>query len=120
MANDRLKIVGILEILKQTDKDNPITAQQIIANLENDYGITTERKSVYNCIQALQTRQEYKIVQHSDKKKGWYSDKAENFENWEIKVLIDAIWQCEFLSYDICRKITDNLKSLIRECFETP
>ena len=113
MANDRLKIVGILEILKQTDKDNPITAQQIIEKLKQDYRIVTERKSVYKCIEELQTRPEYKIVQHSDKKKGWYSNKEEKFRNWEIKVLIDAIWQCKFLSYDTCRKITDKLKELI-------
>lgn len=113
MARDRLKIVGILEILKQTDKDNPITAQQIIEKLKQDYRIVTERKSVYKCIEELQTRPEYKIVQHSDKKKGWYSDKEEKFKNWEIKVLIDAIWQCRFLSQDVCRKITDKLKELI-------
>jgi len=41
----KLKLLYVLDILKKTDEQHPITTNQIVSKLEN-YGIEAERKSV--------------------------------------------------------------------------
>lgn len=106
---NRAKIIKILDIIKKTDKDNPITSKEIIDRL-GDSNIKVERKSVYKCIKDL-INEGYNIVRKGNK--GYYWNEENEFEKWEIKVLIDAIWQCKFLSDSYCSSITTKLKSLI-------
>jgi len=45
MMQKKLKLLYVLDILKKTDEQHPITTNQIVSKLEN-YGIEAERKSV--------------------------------------------------------------------------
>lgn len=109
MADNKMKIIRVLDILKESDEDNPITALQIIEKLKL-YGISAERKSVYDCIRVL-IDNGYDINLCQDNKKGYFLGERE-FEDWELKILIDAIWQAKFLDYESCKCITDKIKSM--------
>lgn len=109
MANSKMKMIRILEILKESDEYNPINASQIIERLGVD-GIAAERQSIYDCIRILKDNG-YDIILCEDNKRGYYFGERE-FEDWELKILIDSVWQAKFLNYDKYKSITDKIKSM--------
>jgi predicted DNA-binding transcriptional regulator YafY len=78
------------------DEYNPITTNKIIKKLKL-YGIEAERKSVCRDISILKDYG-YDINVHSDNKLGYFLGERE-FEDWELKVLIDAVASVKFLSH---------------------
>ena len=102
MGATKEKLLYILDILKETDEQHPVTTAQIIDKL-SQYSIEPERKSVLRDIQVLRDFG-YEIVQCRDNKLGWYLAERE-FEDWELKVLIDAVQGAKFLT----QKDSDNL-----------
>lgn len=109
MANNKMKMIRILEILKESDEENPVTMSKIIEKLNMD-GISAERKSIYDCIAVLKDNG-YDINLCEDNKKGYYLGER-NFEDWELKILIDSIWQAKFLNYNVRKSIADKIKSM--------
>lgn len=54
-SNQKLKLLYLLKILmEKTDTDHTLTVQQMIQEL-NKYGISAERKSIYDDIESLKT-----------------------------------------------------------------
>ena len=53
--NSKLKLLYILDIMKNTDEFHPLNATQIAALLEQ-YGITAERKSISRDIACLEEK----------------------------------------------------------------
>ena len=52
-SNQKLKLLYLLRyLMRETDQEHPVTVQQMIDEL-NRQGITAERKSVYDDIEAL-------------------------------------------------------------------
>jgi predicted DNA-binding transcriptional regulator YafY len=97
--------------LQTTDSKTPINATQIINKLENEYVIgKTDRRSIYRDVKMLQFCG-YPIEQAKDKKQGWYMDKHA-FEDWEIKVMMDAIQQARCVSVDEAKNIREKLLEL--------
>lgn len=95
MEKSKLKLLHVLDILKDTDEAHPVTAKQIIAQLKL-FGIEAERKSVLRDINTL-TEYGYDIILHSDNKQGYYLV-SRDFEDWELKVLCDAVAGAKFLT----------------------
>ena len=105
------KIIRVLQILQTTDKKTPINANQIIDKLENEYLIgKAERRSIYRDINMLQSCG-YTIEQAKDKKLGWYMDKHA-FDDWEIKVMMDAVQQARCVSVEEAKNIKKKLLEL--------
>ena len=53
--NQKLKILYILDYLqKNSHRNNPVRASELISMLDSRYGISCERKTVYSDIAALQ------------------------------------------------------------------
>lgn len=109
MEKNKLKLLHILDILKETDELHPITANQIIIELTR-YGIEAERKSVLRDISAL-VDYGYDILLHADNKLGYYMA-SRTFEDWELKVLCDAAIGAKFLTEDNSRMLFDKVCSL--------
>lgn len=112
MATERKeKVIRVLQILQTTDVKTPINATQIIDILENEYMIgKTDRRSIYRDVKMLQSCG-YQIEQAKDKKLGWYMDRH-TFDDWEIKVMMDAVQQARCVSLDEAKSIRKKLLGL--------
>ena len=110
MSNSKLKLIKILEILNDTDEENPVTASDIIEKLKS-YDIYAERKSIYRDISILKESAGYDILRSDDSRLGYYMA-SRDFEDWEIKILMDAISSASFLTKDNSNKLIDKLSLL--------
>ena len=70
MGSTKEKMLRILDILKTTDEQHPITTNKIIEKLR-DYSLEPERKSVLRDIRDL-IEYGYAIELSEDNKLGWY------------------------------------------------
>lgn len=106
MEQTKLRLLRVLSIIRESDEDHPITANQIVRQLAL-YGMQAERKAVLRDIAALQDYG-YDILLLEDNKLGYYLASRE-FEDWELKVIMDAIAGAGFLtsenSEDLCKRI---------------
>ena len=110
--NQKLKIIYILEYLEQNShQDHPVRASTLIEMLENRYGITCERKTIYSDIAALQ-QFGVDIVSVPGKNGGYYIA-SRNFELPELKLLIDAVQSSRFLTE---RKSRELIEKLCKQC----
>lgn len=110
MANAKLKLLKILEILWSTDEEHPLTAVQIGKKLKL-YGIDAERKSICRDINILKDDAGYDIALSEDNRRGYYMV-SRDFEDWELKILIDAVWSAKFLTRDGADKLSNKLCKL--------
>lgn len=112
MEKTKQRLLRVLDIIKRTDEQHPITANEIVAELER-YGIEAERKAVLRDIEAL-SDYGYQIVTHADNKLGWYMIERD-FEDWELKVLCDAVAGAQFLTKTDSKRLIDKLCNLSGE-----
>ena len=112
--NQKLKIFYILDYLqKNSHQDKPVRASELISMLENRYGISCERKTIYSDITALQ---DYgaDIISVPGKNGGYYIA-SRNFELPELKLLIDAVLSSRYLTEKKSREL---IEKLCKECNE--
>lgn len=109
MENTKIRLLRVMDILRETDEDHPYTANQIVHQLEL-YGINAERKAVLRDIVALQDYG-FDILLHDDNKLGYYLAHRE-FEDWELKILMDAAAGANFLTIENCRKLSEKISNL--------
>ena len=107
--NSKLKLLYILDIMKKTDEFHPLNATQIAALLEQ-YGITAERKSISRDIACLEEKG-YSILKCADHNKGWYMT-DQTFEDYELKILCDAVSMAPFLTENDTRELIRKLRGL--------
>ena len=112
MPENRERLLRVKEILETTDEDHPITCARILAQLDS-MGIECNRKSVLRDIDFFK---EYgmDIIQCSDNKKGVFLA-SRDFEDWELKVLIDAVRSANFLTRDQTESLTTRIAGLASE-----
>lgn len=109
METTKIRLLRMLEILRETDEDHPYTAHQLKEKLSL-YGIDAERKAILRDIAALQECG-YEILLHADNKRGYYLA-AREFEDWELKVLMDAAVGANFLTEENSKKLVNKLSAL--------
>lgn len=108
-SNQKLKMLYLQNIfMKYTDEEHSLTIAEIIEMLA-EYGISVERKTLYNDIQMLK---EFglDIVMNNGKQYSYYLA-SRDFELPELKLLADAVASSRFLtdkkSRELLRKIED-------------
>ena len=109
MGQNTIRTLRVLELLKDTDEDHPITSGTIIERLDSLYGISAERKAIGRDVEDLNYCG-YEIFQHDDNKRGWYME--HDFEDWELKILMDAAQSAKFLDQHSTDIISEKLRSL--------
>ena len=109
METTKIKLLRVLEILRETDEDHPYTANAVVAKLKL-YGLDAERKSVLRDIAALQEFG-YDILLHPDNKRGYYMASRE-FEDWELKLLMDAAVGASFLTTENSARLAQKISGL--------
>ncbi|MGM9998600.1 MAG: helix-turn-helix transcriptional regulator [Candidatus Bruticola sp.] len=107
MANVKLKLLYVLNLLLDSDEHHTLNATQIVKHLAKEHGMNTERKSVCRDIATLQAFG-HDIIADRDKRKGWYYGKR-RFETWQIRLFLDAIASASFISKNECKSINNEL-----------
>lgn len=110
--NQKLKIFYILDHLeKNSHRDHPVRASELISMLDRQHNISCDRKTVYSDIAALQDLG-VDIVSIPGKNGGYYIA-SRNFELPELKLLIDAVLSSRFLTEKKSREL---IEKLCKEC----
>lgn len=106
-TGQKLKLLYIVKILKEnSDEEHPISAAGIITKLLG-YGITAERKAIYDDIECL-SEFGFEIIKTRMPKAGYFlADR--DFELPEIYLLEDAVRTAHFITEkktrDLCKKL---------------
>ena len=108
MDRKKGKLLALLEIFKsETDEDHPLTVKELIERL-SAYGITAERKSLYDDIAVL-CDFGYDIVSVKTRSTAYYLGER-RYELSELKLLVDAVECARFItrkkSDELIRKLT--------------
>lgn len=106
-ANQKLKLLYIARLLmRKSDENHLISTSQIIEELSKE-GISAERKSIYDDIEALSFFG-FDIIQVKGRNGGYYLGERD-FELPELKLLVDSVQSSKFITqnktYDLIRKI---------------
>lgn len=103
------KLLFILERLKKTDEQHPVNTNELIAYL-GERGITAERKSVARDVAALRDAG-YSIILCDEYKRGYYMT-DQLFEDYELKIIADAVSGAKFITFEDSSSIVDKLCEL--------
>lgn len=109
-SNQKLKLLYLLKMLNEkTDEDNTMTINDMIAELDR-YGITAERKSIYDDLEALR---HYGLDISSRKSKTTdYFVASRLFELPELKLLVDAVQCSKFVTHKKSNELIKKIESL--------
>lgn len=109
-ANQKLKILYLLEILRrETDEEHPLTLQQII-DLLGQKGISAERKSLYDDIEQLRLLGE-DIVAVRDTTVRYYVGER-TLDMPQLRLLVDAVQSSKFITRKKSEELIRRLESL--------
>lgn len=111
-SNQKLKIMYLMKILlEETDEEHYLTLQQIVDKL-NTYGVTAERKSLYNDIDNLRT--------FGLEIQGFQMDRTyhyhlidREFELSELKLLVDAVQASKFITEKESEQLIKKLENYV-------
>jgi predicted DNA-binding transcriptional regulator YafY len=104
----KAKLLSVLEVLKKTDEEHPLTIGEIIGKLRL-YGLEAERKSISRDIQALNDSG-YSVLS-AGKREGYYLAERE-FDDYELVMIFAAIARAKFITEKDSRIIQKKLKSI--------
>lgn len=110
MAEKKHSTLAILDILRRyTDEEHILSGKQICTHLENEYGLSIERRTLYSNIEMLRDFG-YDISVFEDNGKGYYLAQRQ-FDKGEVLLLCNAIHASHFISQkqseDLIRKLLD-------------
>lgn len=103
------KLLYILERLKKTDEQHPVNTSDLIEYLSKK-GVSAERKSVARDIAALREAG-YSVILCDELRKGYYMT-DQLFEDYELKIIADAISGAKFITYDDSKGLIEKLCEL--------
>ena len=99
-------ILLILDILqKNTDTDHHLSQKEILRILENEYGVTCDRRSVKSNVEAL-----VDIGYDINMDDGYYFA-SRNFEDAELRMLIDSVLFSRHISLQQGKRLIEKLKA---------
>ena len=109
-SNQKLKLLYILKILaEKTDEEHPISTAELIRELET-LGISAERKSVYDDMEAL-LNFGFDIVKISSRSNLYYMGER-SLELPELKLLVDTVQSAKFITHKKSLELIKKLEGL--------
>lgn len=107
--NQKLKILYIMQMLKETDENHKLSAARIMERLSG-YDIECERKSLYSDIEALKN---FGLdIGYDGSKNGGYYLMSRDFELPELRLLVDAVQCSRFVTRKKTLELIKKLESL--------
>lgn len=111
LPNQKLKILYLMKVLlEKTDESHSITMPEIIAELEA-YGITAERKSIYNDMECLR-QYGLDIIGEQYDRTYYYCIGNRQFELAELKLLVDSVQSAKFLTAKKSNRLIKKIEGL--------
>ncbi len=108
-ARQKQKILYVKELLeKESDSQSPLSMEEILDYLDSQ-GISAERKSIYDDLDALRDFG-LEIVYQKRSPKGYYL-KSRPFETAELKLLIDAVEASKFITEKKTMELIEKLSA---------
>ncbi len=112
-SSSKLKLLKMIDILlRKTDENNPISTFELIEELEK-YGISSERKSIYNDIELL-TENGYDIVKTRVPKPGYFIA-SRDFQLPEVRLILDAVQSADFITQKKTEELVNKISTLVSE-----
>jgi predicted DNA-binding transcriptional regulator YafY len=109
-AKQKLKLLYLADILhRETDENHCMSAIELCNRLA-DYGISSERKSIYSDVEVLK-EYGYDIISVRSPKYGYFLASRE-FEPHEVRLLMDAVQAAEFITNKKTKKLIEKISSL--------
>ncbi len=105
-ANQKLKLLYICDMIKDTDENFTLSVNDIIARL-SELDITAERKSIYDDIECLK-----RFGLDIERNKNGYYLASRDFETPELKLLVDAVQCSKFITQKKSLSLIKKLESL--------
>ena len=113
-TKQKLKLYYLSRImLEKTDDEHMITMLEIQKELER-YGVTADRKSLYDDLDALETLG-LEVVGEKIGKNYYYHVGAKQFELAELKLLVDAIQSSKFITEKKSNELIKKLTGMVSE-----
>lgn len=110
-ANQKLKLLYLMKILlEKTDETHSITMSEILSSLEA-YGVSAERKSIYDDFEALRLYG-MDIIGEQRNKTYYYRVGQRDFELAELKLLVDAVQSSKFITAKKSSELIKKLENL--------
>jgi len=110
-GNQKLKILYLMKILlEDTDDTHSITMPEIISKLST-YGITAERKSLYDDIECLRAYG-MDIIGEKEGKAYSYKTGTRQFELAELKLLVDSVQSAKFITEKKSNQLIKKIEGL--------
>ena len=111
-TNQKFKLYRLAQLmLEQTDDEHYITMPEILAGLGN-YGITADRKSIYQDLKDLEVLG-IEVEGEPDGKGYHYHVVSRPFELPELKLLVDAIQSSRFITEKKTNALIRKLEKLV-------
>ena len=109
--NDKLRPLYLGKILyERTDEEHSLTTNQLIDILRDEYGLSTHRQTLATEIELLQNfGMDIKCIKSTQNK---YHLVSRDFDLAELKLMIDAVDSCKFISKKESKKLAGKLGSL--------
>ncbi len=108
--NQKLKLLYLQKILlEKTDDTQAITLDEIIKELEK-YGISSERKSIYNDLSCLR-QYGMEIEKKQEGKMTYYRLLSRPFQLAELKLMVDSVQSSRFITLQKSKELIKKLEN---------
>lgn len=109
-SQQKLKLLYLMRILlERTDEEHPLTVQELIDAL-TAYGISAERKSIYDDIDCL-IAYGLDVCVVKNKSNGYFIASRE-FELPELKLLVDSVQSSKFITHKKSMELISKIEKL--------
>ncbi|HHT16233.1 MAG TPA: WYL domain-containing protein [Papillibacter sp.] len=108
--NQKLKLLYLKQIFEEkTDEDHPLSLAELMAELKN-FGITAERKSLYDDIEALRRFGMNIMVVRSRTTRYFLAERV--FELPELRLLVDSVQSSKFITHKKSSQLISKIERL--------
>lgn len=112
MVTDKSNMLCILHILEEySDEDHILTMKDILEKMMSLYDRKVDRRTVYGAIEGLMSFG-YEISIYEDNGRGYYLE-SRRFSTAEIRLLVDAVYSCAYISPKQTRELLEKLRSFL-------
>ena len=109
--DQKLRTLYLMEILlERTDDEHMLNASELCTILDQEYGISTDRRTIYTEMEILE-KFGLDIQQKKGKCPGYYIG-ARDFELPELKLLVDAVQSSKFITEKKSKELIQKLEKL--------